>query len=119
MDYFFILILWVIGVSFDVMAKVRRIRNKFPQIHFRDIWSTFFAEEWDSLFVSFIVLIAMEMALKIINYNGVTLAPWLDNWGMYVMALVLSYSGQRIAYKYLGTAEQVLSDKADRIKDQI
>ena len=40
---------------------------------------------------------------------------WWDKYLMdYALALILGYAGQRLAYKYLGTAEKVLSEKAEK-----
>ena len=51
--------------------------------------------------------------LKDISNSLVAIAEWLEDWGMYIFALVIGYSGQRIAYKYLGAAEQILEKKVD------
>lgn len=116
MDYFLILVLWIIGVGFDVMRKITKLRKKFPQFGFGTVWKTFFGQEWDSLMVSVLVLLFQETALIIIAYNEIKLPPWFDAWGMYVLSLALNYSGQRTAYHFLNTSESVLKSKADELK---
>jgi hypothetical protein len=115
MDYLLTTVLLVIGVLFHIMQKIKALRAAFPKIRFKEIWGTFFSEEWDSLIVSLLVLFCYELALFICNYNEVKLPYWLDYWGMYALALVLGYAGQRLAYKYLGTAEEVLEKNADQL----
>lgn len=117
MDYVLIFAIWLLGVGFDVMSKVAKLRKKFPD--FKQVFPLFFSEEWDSLIVSGLVLLLLELALFILRYNEVVLPAWIENWGMYAIGLVFSYSGQRIAYKYLGTSEGVLIDWAEKKKQQI
>lgn len=115
-DHILILLISLIGVGFDVMAKVMRYKKMFPQLSFANIWRTFFKEEWDSLMVSVLIIVVLQISLYIVKINGVKIPSWIVNWGMYVFTLVINYSGQRLAYKYLGTAEKVLEEKADKIK---
>ena len=116
MDYLLTIVLFILGVCFHVMQKIMILKASFPQLKFRDIWNTFFKQEWDSLVVSGLVLCVAEIALFIAVNNKVTLPNWLDEWGMYLIPLVLGYSGQRIAYKYLQTAEAVLEKKVENLK---
>lgn len=115
MDYVLVLMLSIIGVLYDVMGKIRGLRRKFPQFHKGEIINTFFSEEWDSLIISGLVVATLETGLFIVRYNELNLSTWLEEWGIYFIALAVSYSGQRLAYKALGTAEKVLSDKVDKM----
>lgn len=114
-DYFLITALYLIGVGFHVMLKIMALRKCFPQLKFAEVWNTFFLQEWDSLLVSGLVLSVCIIALFIVHQNMVTLPAWLDDWGMYFIPIVLGYSGQRIAYKYLATAEGVLERKVENL----
>lgn len=118
MDYIFTTLLIVMGVLFHVMQCVRKLRVKFPRLGFRSIWVTFISEEWDSLIVSFFCWIIYQLLLWVMLYNGTEFAPWFDHYGMYVLAIVWGYAGQRLAYKVLGTAEQILQKKVDKLNDQ-
>jgi len=115
MDYILTTVLFVIGVLFHVMQQVRQLRIKFPEFSFARIWKTFMAEEWDSLCVSFLVWLVYELTLYIIRVNETAIPQWVETWGMYALALTLGYCGQRLAYRYLGTAEKVLQKKVDDI----
>jgi len=114
-DYFLILVASFLGVAYDVMSNIKKLRVKFPTAAKGEIVNTFFAEEWDSLIVSLLVFCTLEFILFVLRYNGVLLPDWFENWGMYAFAGVISYSGQRIAYKALGTAEKVLGDRVDKM----
>lgn len=116
MDYLLTTVLFCLGVGFHVMQKVMTLKNSFTQFSFQSIWQTFFKQEWDSLVVSLLVLCVVEIALFISYNNSVKFPPWLDEWGMYLIPLVLGYSGQRIAYKYLQTAEGVLEKRVENLK---
>ena|SRR5688572_7021532 len=104
----------LLGVLFHVMVKVTGYKKTFPELTFRTIWKVFLKEEWDSLIVSALVLFVTELSIFIINYVGVVIPDWL-NWGIYPIALVMGYQGQRIAYKFLNTATEVLEKRAESI----
>ena len=116
MDYLFCFIIWFFGVAFHIMLKIQGLRAQFPNLAFKMIWTTFFNQEWDSLIVSGLIISVYELALFICSYNGVVYPSWFDMWGMYVLAIVLGYGGQSIAYKYLNTAVDELEKRADQIR---
>jgi hypothetical protein len=117
MIYILTILLSIFGVGFHVMQKIKSLRVKFPAFPFKQIWGTFFNEEWDSLIVSGLVLCVQQIALFIVEYNDVKMAAWLDAWGIFALAFVLGYCGQRVAYKYLGTAEAVLEKQVDKLNE--
>lgn len=112
-DYILISVLFVLGTAFHVMQKVMTFRKNFPTLGFGQIWGTFIKNEWDSLLISLLILITIDIFLFIKIYNQWVFPAWLENWGVYLIALVVGYSGQRIAYKYLGTAEKILEKRVD------
>ena len=112
-DYYFMMIGGLIGVIFHVMLKVRQLRIKFPDLSPGKVWGTFLFQEWDSLIVSGLVIMTMVF---IVHLGGVKYLGIGEDWATlitFVGMIVIGYSGQRIAYKYLNTAEKVLSDKAN------
>lgn len=112
MIYLLTSLLFYIGVGFHIMQKVSALKTKYEnKVERSVIWSTFFKEEWDSLIVSALVWMVLTVALVVVEYNKLALPDWLTNWGLFISSLVLGYSGQRIAYKYLTTAEQALDKK--------
>jgi hypothetical protein len=115
MIYLLTTVVFILGVLLHVMIKVTGYKKAFPTLSFGAIWATFLKEEWDSLIVSLIVLIIVEVTIYIINYVGIVVPEWM-NWGIYVIALVMGYQGQRLAYKFLNTAVDALEKKAEAIK---
>lgn len=116
MDHLFVLLLWIFGVLLHIMQKIAALRKEFPQFKPRAVVGTFFAEEWDSLIVSGILLGVYQLGLFICVWKHIAYPQWFVTWGMYVGAIVLGYGGQVIAYKALNTACQVLEQRAERLK---
>jgi hypothetical protein len=117
MIYLFTTILFLLGVGYHVMQKIMELRAKFPELGFKVIFGTFFKQEWDSLLRSFLVYCTLELSLVIISMAQAKMPPWWDKYfAPYILALVLGYAGQRLAYKYLSTAEGVLAEKSDELK---
>lgn len=118
MIYLLTIALFLLGVGYHVMQVVMKLRRQFPQFGFREIFGTFFKQEWDSLIRSFLVLSTYELGLFIIGMTGARMPMWWEKYlVVYALALVLGYAGQRIAYKYLGTAAGVLEKKSELIKN--
>lgn len=115
MIYLLTTVVFILGVLLHVMIKITGYKKTFPTLSFGAIWGTFFKEEWDSLIVSGILLMVVEVAIFIINYVGVVVPEWME-WGIYVIAMLLGYQGQRLAYKFLNTAVDALEKKAEAIK---
>lgn len=115
-DYFLTTFLMIIGVAYHTMSVVSKQRKKFPELEFKSIWSNFFSQEWDSLMVSALGVVLAETVLYTIRLNEVVLPSWIENWGMYLLAVVWGYAGQRLAYKFLATGESILEKKAEQLK---
>jgi hypothetical protein len=103
-----------LGCGFHVMGKVSALKKAFPSLLPNTIWGTFWKEEWNVLIGSVLVWVSVELSVFIINYNRIPIPDWLQ-WGIYPISLVLGYAGQRLIYKYLGTAESILEQKADQL----
>ncbi len=112
MIYFLTSVSLLFGVMFHVMVKVMGYKKQFTTLSFGQIWGTFFKEEWDSLMVSAIIYGVTELSIFIINYQQINIPEWLQ-WGIYPIALLMGYQGQRIAYKFLNTASDALEKKAE------
>lgn len=116
MDYFLIVLLQLLGISFHVMQKVISLGDKFPEYSPKAIFKVFFAEDWDTLIVSGLVLISnvvLHYVLIYINYN-----PFTEGWWVaapFGLAFVLGYAGQRLIYKFFGTAEKVLNKQIEKV----
>lgn len=115
MTYFITTILFALGVGYHVMQVIQRLRRKFPDKGFREIFDTYFREEWDSLIRSGLVWATYELFLFVLDKSEAVMPLWWEKYfAAYALAVVLGYAGQRLAYKYLGTAEKVLSEKAEK-----
>lgn len=117
MDYKLTILLMIIGIMYHVMGEIKKLRKKFPILGFKQVWSTFFGQEWDSLMVSGLGVIVFELLLYAVRYNHVVLPLWIDSIGLYALAALWGYAGQRLAYKILNTSETVLEKKVEQITD--
>lgn len=116
MIYFLVQVLYLLGVGHHIMQVVTKLRKRFPVFGFRQIFATFFNEEWDSLIRSALVSITYQLFLVIIHMAEVQMPFWWEKYlAVYGIALFLGYSGQRIFYKFLGTTEKILEQKVDQL----
>lgn len=123
MEYFLSLVLQLLGISFHVMQKIVSLGDKHKEKTRSEIISIFLAEDWDSLFVSFLVLVTCMVFHFAANYyfpesmNKIVEIPILNiDVPIVILILIASfvigYAGQRLVYKYLGSAEKFLEKKA-------
>lgn len=117
MDYIITILLMIIGIGYDASLKISKQKKKFPMLKPGEVVDTFFSEEWNTFFTSALGIALFEILLYTMRVNEVNLPLWFENWGLYILAAVWGYAGQRLAYKFLGSAEAVLEKKADQIKD--
>ena len=114
MEYLIVFIMQMIGIGFHVGQKVVSLGNAYPDKSWKEILSALFVEDWDTMVISCLVIFLNEMIHFIINeYAGhITELPnfYLYSFGT---ALLLGYAGQRLIYKFLGTAEKFLGDQID------
>jgi hypothetical protein len=113
MEYTLILILQFLGIGFHVMQKISILGDKFPEKTIGDIQAIFWKQDYDTLIVSALVLLLNLVAHYIVGeYTDI---PSIKYYHLYSfgIALVLGYAGQRIIYKYLGTAEKFLDRKIE------
>lgn len=120
MEYALIIILQLLGIGFHVMQKVIALGDTH-KTKMKETFSIFWSEDWDTLFVSFLVMTLNVVAHFILeSYAPKSIIEYeyydLISFGI---ALTLGYAGQRIIYKYLGTAETALAKKGDQILNKI
>lgn len=117
MEYTLIFILQILGIGFHVMQKIISLGDEHKDKNRSQIFSAFLYEDWDTLSVSALI-IALHLVSHYIVENYTTIRQ-IDNYHLYSfgLALVLGYAGQRIIYKYLGSAEEFLNKKVnDKLK---
>lgn len=116
MEYALIFILQLLGIGLSILQKITGLGDKFPNFDRKQIISTFFNEDWDTLIGSALVLILDLTVHFICNYYQ---APFTSHpyyiFISFGLALLLGYAGQRIIYRVLGTSEKALNKKIDSI----
>lgn len=115
MVYALIFLFQGLGIFFHVMQKVVSIGDKFPRDQFPEytiqrIFYIFWSEDWDTLTISAGILVLDEAVhFVVFDYLHIPLPiDWYWQIGPFGLALVLGYAGQRLIYKWFGTAEQFL-----------
>jgi hypothetical protein len=118
MEYLLIFVLQLLGIGFHVMQKIIKLGDTHPQMKRREIINVFLDEDWDTLIVSALVLCVNLITHYIIDKYTPQLRESLNYYVLYAfaIALVLGYSGQRLAYKWLGSAEKVLDKKSEQLQ---
>lgn len=122
MEYFLALVLQLLGISFHVMQKIITLGDKDKTKSRSDIISIFLSEDWDTLLVSGLVLVTCMTFHFAANYyfeesmNKIVEIPILNiDVPMVILILIMSfvigYAGQRLVYKWLGSAENALQPK--------
>lgn len=112
MEYLLIFILQLLGIGFHVMQKIISIGSEFPEKSRSQVFSAFLYEDWDTLLVSWLVLITHLVAhYVVLNYTALSTSLEQYSFWSFGLALLLGYAGQRLIYKYLGSAEDFLNKK--------
>jgi ABC-type Fe3+ transport system permease subunit len=131
MEYLIIIAFQILGIGFHVSTKIIGIRSRNVGYKIKEVLQIFIDEDWNTLFMSGWVLLFDLLVHFVINYYApdfhkrlVSIPLFISNAVLIVPVVVLSfavafllgYGGQRIIYKYLGTAEKFISNKADKIQ---
>lgn len=123
MEYFLSFILQLLGISFHVMQKIISLGDHDKTKSRSEIVSIFLAEDWDTLVVSGLVLVTCMTFHFAANYyypdimDNIVTVPLVD-WDVPLVFLILissfviGYAGQRLVYRWLGSAEKYLDKKA-------
>ncbi len=113
-QYQIFIIIYLAGMLLFAMQNIAILKVRYADKNPGPILGLFFREEWNTLIVSGIGLVLVNLFWYIVQQNGVKVPLWLDQWGVYLFVLVLGYAFPRIIYKYLGTAEKALQDRIDK-----
>lgn len=114
MEYLIISILQLIGISLHVLQKVLELDKKFENDTLGSVFAMFWKTDRVTLIISFVIL-CLNLVVHYIIEDYAPQLREIDNWVLYGfgLALLLGYAGQRLVYKYLGKAEEVLNKKID------
>lgn len=113
-EYILIVFIYLLGASFDAMAKVARVRRKFPDADFGMVWAAYFRAEWNTLMVAGLGLAAVVIFWFLAHYRNIPLPVWLRDWGYFALQLPAGYALHRLIYKALGTFESVVERKINQ-----
>lgn len=123
MDYILIIALQLIGIGLHVAQKINVIDKKYPEFSMKECITTFFNEDWITLFVSSLVLLLNLIVHFIVHEYSPKTRTWewatleLVNYYTlsFAVALCMGYFGQRKIYQWLGSAEKILDKKVQQI----
>lgn len=114
MEYLIIFALQFFGIGLNVAQVLLALDKLSHDDSFKDIWKLFWQRDKVTLIISGLVLGVDELAHFIFSYYD---APFTHHeyyiFISFGIAFVLGYAGQRLIYKYLGTAEKFLNKKID------
>lgn len=115
MEYLIITALQLLGISFHVMQKVIKIGDDHPEMKQREIFGIFFKEDWDTLTVSGLIIVADLLVHYIIDSYTPEFRAGINFYILYAFgaAFMLGYLGQRMVYKWLGSAEKFIDKKVE------
>ena len=113
MEYLIIIALQLCGISLHIMQKIITIGAAHEDHSWKQVFGAFFKEDWDTLIVSGIVLCVNLLLQFIINNYAMDIIYQNPNFHLWMFgaAFVIGYAGQRLVYKYLGSAEKFLDKK--------
>jgi hypothetical protein len=113
MEYLLIIALQLIGISLHIMQKIGELDDKHPTKPLSEIRIIFWREDYNTVIVSGIVLLLNLIVHYILSaYSTISTVKHYHLWA-FGFAFVLGYAGQRLIYRYLGTAEKYLNKKVE------
>lgn len=115
LEFVFIFSLQLAGISLHCMQKIKDLDNKFPDMSTNEIVSTFWENDKFTLWISGIVLwinILAHLIIHLYTPDVILMIPHFILWA-FLVAFVLGYAGQRLVYKFLGTAESVINKQIE------
>jgi hypothetical protein len=115
MEYFLIFVLQMLGIAFHVMQKIIKLGDQYPTLGRKEIFNIFLQEDWDTLCVSGLIIVADELAHYIIDEYTPDFRSGINYYILYAfgIAFMLGYLGQRFVYKWLGSAEKFIDKKVE------
>lgn len=117
MEYFLVVILQLLGIGFHVGQKVLEIDSRSPNDTLEEVFSIFLREDKITLLISGLVLCLNVVGIVITEYyTDLEETYKYFHLTSFAVALVMGYAGQRVIYKYLGKAEDIINKKVDDLK---
>jgi hypothetical protein len=118
LECLFLAVVQVLGIGFHVGQKIVSLGDKYPGKSREEIIAIFKKEDWDTLFISGLVVVLHIVAHVSVEIYGPDIRDGLDYYMLWDLGLALfgGYAGQRVIYRIFGTAEKVLNKKVDSIQ---
>lgn len=116
MEYLIIIACQLLGIGFHVMQKIIKLDDQFPEMTRGQVFNAFFKEDWDTLAVSALIILTDLLAHYIIDTYTPDFRKGINLYILYAFgaAFMLGYLGQRLVYKWLGSAEKYLDKKVEQ-----
>jgi hypothetical protein len=97
------------------MQKVSELDNKYPELKWKEVFALFIKEDWDTMVISGLVWATQTVIHVILFIFAPELPASIEYYILWAfgIALVLGYCGQRVVYKFFGSAEKVLIKQID------
>lgn len=113
MEYLIIVAFQFCGIGLHIMQKIITLGANHEDHSWKQVFGAFFKEDWDTLTVSGIVLCVNLLVQFVINNYAMDIIYQNPNFHLWMFgaAFVIGYAGQRLVYKYLGSAEKFLDRK--------
>lgn len=108
MEYILIIVFQLIGIGLHVMQKIIKLNDEKRGISKKEVFKVFFDEDWDTLTVSGMIIVAHLVVHFVIDYYTPHFRASVNYYILYAFAtaFMLGYLGQRWVYKFLGSAEK-------------
>lgn len=110
--------LYILGALYQVMRCIGDLRKKFPELSPGQLFSTYWKEEWNTLIVSALGIITLQLFGFIAHYKEMPIPDWLHDWGVYLLTPAAGWGWHRIVYRWLGTTEDVINKRIDSLTDK-
>ena len=113
LEHILLAALYLLGATYQVMREIARLRKMNTALRPVEVFRTYYQEEWNTLIVSGLGLLTVQLFFFIIHFKGYELPGWLHQWGIYPLSLVAGYGWHRIVYKWLGSTEAAIIKQID------
>lgn len=124
MEYFFIIILQMFGISLHVLKKVNELDTKFPDDSLSDVFDAFWKSDRITVIISIVLMFLhltihsiIEMYWPSVRQTSITI-PFIDLevpyiFGSMIIGFAVGFFGQMLFYKFMGKAEAFLNKKIE------
>lgn len=124
MEYFFIIVLNVIGITLHALKQVMELDKKFPNDTLSEVFGVFWKSDRITLIISGVLMILHITVHAMVEFSWpsvrdtVFTIPFIDVKVPYapasfITAFAIGFFGQMMFYRFMGKAEAYLNKKAE------